>query len=62
MNALQTYNLETLSEAYNQAELKPKQKEEEYFLLNEKHPIWGFLFPTFMIILGAIVYWIGDLS
>ncbi len=62
MNALQTYNLETLSEAYNQAELKPKQKEEEYFLLDHKHPIWRFLFPTFMIILGAIVYWIGDWS
>lgn len=62
MNTLQTYNLETLSEAYNQAELKPKQKEEEYFLLNSNHPIWKVLFPLGMIVIGWIVYWIGDWS
>jgi hypothetical protein len=59
MNALPNYTLDTLSEAYTQAELKPKQKEEEYFLLNDKHPIWRFLFPLIMLIVGFIVCWVG---
>jgi hypothetical protein len=65
MNALPQQHdstLEELSEAYKQADLKPKPKEEDYFLLNDKHPIWRVLFPLGMFILGMIIYWVGDWS
>lgn len=63
MSALKTtYTLDTLSEAYKQADLKPKQHEEEYFLVNETHPIWKVLFPVGMFIVGAIICLLGGIE
>jgi hypothetical protein len=62
MNTARTYTLDKLSEEYKQANLKPKTKEEEYFLLNASHPIWRVLFPHGMIVVGFIIGLLGGIE
>ncbi|WP_137743826.1 hypothetical protein [Robertmurraya siralis] len=52
--------LDKLAEEYKKAEIVvPKKEKDDFFLLNEKHPIWKWLLPVFMVIVGALVCLVG---
>lgn len=50
--------LKELQQAYEKAEIQvPKKK--EHFLLDHTHPIWKWLVPPLMLVIGAIICWVG---